>query len=1487
MATESKDVELRVRAKDYSQKTLDAVTKAIEDLTKAQAEQLAAAKKGEVSAKTLADSYTKIEQAVQALISQHSLTKTFQAQAEALQISKDKADQARIAQTEYANSLANVEEKTKKQITQQERLARAVVSADNAQLNAQNRLDRTVAKLEKFGIATTDIGVAQKKMADGVAVGNAALELQSKALDTIEIDTRQAAASATLAAEQRKKAAEEEVLALRRVADAAAAAAAVQAKNQASAARDQILIREKLVAERALRDSIIASTQQAEANAKSYSTLARSVKSVRGDELAAQLREIVAPAATANENMAGLTTNIDKLAKTVAAIKGPVKDFRATLASLEATQKGAAGIAAQIDGYKRQIDVLRAARIEYSQAQAAVRNLTQQMRAGGGDAAVLAKELNTAQSALRSAAQNISNQVTVTRQLRTALTEAGVDTRKLSDAEIQLIANAQKATVAIQQLSAAYKQHGAAADDSTKKTFKFFEGQRTTLSYAQRLRGELLALATAYIGIQGAIGLATGAIETFGQVQKIQGQLGAAFGTDAKTIATEWKYLMDTANRIGISFKEAAPAYAKFAIAGKAFGFSGQEIRYVFEQVAKASRVAGLSGSEFEGVLKALEQMLSKGTIQAEELRGQLGDRLPGAFSTMAKAIGLTEAELTKLMEKGGLTADALIPFARELPNRFKATQTATEGMLASQANFNNALFEFKQLIAESGFADAYIVLLKKMSEFFKSDDGLKFAKGLSDAFALVVKGIVYLIDHIDYLKIAFSVLTGLLVAKWAYAASVAVIALGTSLKAIYVNAVQAFTILGTGATVFAAAGAGATTAAVGVRTLSVAIKGMLGPLGLLLIAIEAAMFAYDMLSDKSQNPGGKKTGKPAAFTGGATGDFSTSKDTPDPGTGATAGSRAAAEQAKEAEKRQKKLAKDRKSAMKKDAKDDMEERADLIKEEFDLYRKQANEQITDAAAKSKQLLLIDKQEKFALETDRIKYQAEHAKANASAASKEVTLKETVKNALLKIQDDITNAEVKVDKDSTFDERKKARLDAIAHSYDKLKKTISQLSATDKTGAADASKKLDTYIKQLQAVESIKATTDEVKRLEKELDDQTKLRQAGLDKEKAKYDAGLISQEQFLANTAEINTRGDTAVTVAAENLQKFVDAAVKAKADILSLTEQSEIGVKTTSAIAAASGTSNKIADASNKAQEEAIDALVAKRTAAEQIYKAQFELRMIDEDEYARKVNENADQHKAKILELNTAFLQQLETQRAQGILEGTLNPQRLAALDALIAKQQLLGVTTANAAKQADTLTRSLTQGLGQGLDNALNGIATSLTNMATSTTSVAEGFRNMALAGLAAFGQLLQQIAVAIAKQLILNALASNFGGGFIGVAAKAAGGVMHRGGTVGAANGTKRAVDPSWFVGAPRFHEGGFPGLKSDEVPTILQAGEQVLARNDPNNALNPKARNSAGTRFVLVDDRSKVPEAMQSAEGEEVIVQTLRRNAATVKQFLR
>jgi tape measure domain-containing protein len=96
-------------------------------------------------------------------------------------------------------------------------------------------------------------------------------------------------------------------------------------------------------------------------------------------------------------------------------------------------------------------------------------------------------------------------------------------------------------------------------------------------------------------------------------------------------------------------------------------GFSGL-LAASREGVASAAAALQLPAEQVQGALTAIEQVMSKGKVQAEELRGQLGKRIPGAFQIAARAMGVTTAELDDMLEAGELLAEDFLPrFARQL----------------------------------------------------------------------------------------------------------------------------------------------------------------------------------------------------------------------------------------------------------------------------------------------------------------------------------------------------------------------------------------------------------------------------------------------------------------------------------------------------------------------------------------------------------------------------------------------------------------------------------------------------------------------------------------------------------------------------------------------------------------------------------------------------------------------------------------------------
>lgn len=184
-------------------------------------------------------------------------------------------------------------------------------------------------------------------------------------------------------------------------------------------------------------------------------------------------------------------------------------------------------------------------------------------------------------------------------------------------------------------------------------------------------------------------------------------RIGLDFAS-ARGHANELAYLRKTTHDLGLAFGSTATAYMQFQAAARGTSMEGDKARNVFESIAKASAVMGLSADQSSGALLALQQMVSKGTVQAEELRGQLGERLPGAFQIAARAMGVTTAELGKMLEQGEVISDDFLPkFAKELESSLGgAAEKAANRLDAAVNRFDNALERMKQNVGDSGVSD-------------------------------------------------------------------------------------------------------------------------------------------------------------------------------------------------------------------------------------------------------------------------------------------------------------------------------------------------------------------------------------------------------------------------------------------------------------------------------------------------------------------------------------------------------------------------------------------------------------------------------------------------------------------------------------------------------------------------------------------------------------------------------------------------------------
>lgn len=180
------------------------------------------------------------------------------------------------------------------------------------------------------------------------------------------------------------------------------------------------------------------------------------------------------------------------------------------------------------------------------------------------------------------------------------------------------------------------------------------------------------------------------------EMERINQALHEASGS-TENFEYNLEFLRRTSERLGLEFVSTANSFKLWQGAAKFSNLTAAESRDIFESVANAGAKMKLSNDQVEGVFLALSQMMSKGSVQAEELRGQLGERLPGAFAIAARAMNVTEQELGKMLERGEVAAQDFLPrFAEELDKTFGNDKT--EQIESMQGAVNRLSNEFEQL---------------------------------------------------------------------------------------------------------------------------------------------------------------------------------------------------------------------------------------------------------------------------------------------------------------------------------------------------------------------------------------------------------------------------------------------------------------------------------------------------------------------------------------------------------------------------------------------------------------------------------------------------------------------------------------------------------------------------------------------------------------------------------------------------------------------
>lgn len=248
-------------------------------------------------------------------------------------------------------------------------------------------------------------------------------------------------------------------------------------------------------------------------------------------------------------------------------------------------------------------------------------------------------------------------------------------------------------------------------------------GIATRISTISSMMGQTGFATAAFVAGFAAAGTA---IYSFGktlldagkQVNAFMGQLTAVTG-NVEQSAQMLEKLTGIARQSGQRLQDLGMVYARFTIAANGTGMTMAQVDDAFTSVASAATKLQLSQEQTVGVFRALEQMMSKGTVQAEELRGQLGDRLPGAIAIMSRALGVSTAKLGDMMKKGLVeSADAIPKFIAELKKTYNIDSKPIDNYTSAINNMNTAWFELRaELDSQFGVTDKVMNAYKAVTE--------------------------------------------------------------------------------------------------------------------------------------------------------------------------------------------------------------------------------------------------------------------------------------------------------------------------------------------------------------------------------------------------------------------------------------------------------------------------------------------------------------------------------------------------------------------------------------------------------------------------------------------------------------------------------------------------------------------------------------------------------------------------------------------------
>jgi tape measure domain-containing protein len=231
--------------------------------------------------------------------------------------------------------------------------------------------------------------------------------------------------------------------------------------------------------------------------------------------------------------------------------------------------------------------------------------------------------------------------------------------------------------------------------DYYKNAFKYSEALKVADASVRNFSASQIPLIGGIKNLAGEFGQATKQVLIYGTAYKglafltsLPGQIlnaaksqqqfanGLKVATqDTGTFGKELLYVDNVQRAFGLNLETTRAGFTRLYASMAPTGFDSGSIEKLFTGISAATASLQLTPDKAERVIYAFGQMASKGQIMSEELKGQLGDVLPGALAIFSKAAGMSVKEFSKAMEDGEFVGnrfrEVFAKVSDELMNRF------------------------------------------------------------------------------------------------------------------------------------------------------------------------------------------------------------------------------------------------------------------------------------------------------------------------------------------------------------------------------------------------------------------------------------------------------------------------------------------------------------------------------------------------------------------------------------------------------------------------------------------------------------------------------------------------------------------------------------------------------------------------------------------------------------------------------------------------